>query len=41
MKVVLAEKVSHATIAVFANAADWEVVTHDPARGPNAVVQAH
>ncbi|HZC43493.1 MAG TPA: hydroxyacid dehydrogenase, partial [Acidobacteriaceae bacterium] len=29
MKVVLAEKVSPATIAVFANAADWKVVTHD------------
>ncbi|MGB8479293.1 MAG: phosphoglycerate dehydrogenase [Acidobacteriaceae bacterium] len=29
MKVVLAEKVSPATIAVFADAADWEVVTHD------------
>ncbi|MGO8721029.1 MAG: phosphoglycerate dehydrogenase [Acidobacteriaceae bacterium] len=29
MKVVLAEKVSPATIAVFAHAADWKVVTHD------------
>ena len=29
MKVVLAEKVSPATIAVFADAADWKVVTHD------------
>ncbi|MGA7709377.1 MAG: hydroxyacid dehydrogenase, partial [Acidobacteriaceae bacterium] len=29
MKVVLAEKVSPATIAVFADAADWQVVTHD------------
>jgi D-3-phosphoglycerate dehydrogenase len=29
MKVVLAEKVSPATIAVFADAADWKVITHD------------
>ncbi len=29
MKVVLAEKVSPATVAVFADAADWKVVTHD------------
>ena len=29
MKVVLAEKVSAATVAVFADAADWNVVTHD------------
>ncbi len=29
MKVVLAEKVSPATLAVFANAPDWNVVTHD------------
>jgi D-3-phosphoglycerate dehydrogenase len=29
MKVVLAEKVSPATIAVFADASDWKVVTHD------------
>ncbi len=29
MKVVLAEKVSPATLAVFAGAPDWNVVTHD------------
>src|SRR6185437_1065970 len=29
MKVVLAEKVSPATVAVFSNSADWNVVTHD------------
>lgn len=29
MKVVLAEKVSASTVAVFADAADWNVVTHD------------
>ncbi len=29
MKVVLAEKVSPATVAVFANSPDWNVVTHD------------
>lgn len=29
MKVVLAEKVSAATAAVFANSPDWKVVTHD------------
>ncbi|MHB8301319.1 MAG: phosphoglycerate dehydrogenase [Acidobacteriaceae bacterium] len=29
MKLVLAEKVSAATLAVFADAADWNVITHD------------
>jgi len=29
MKVVLAEKVSAATLAVFAQATDWNIVTHD------------
>jgi len=29
MKIVLAEKVSPATLAVFADEAGWQVVTHD------------
>ncbi|HUH63980.1 MAG TPA: phosphoglycerate dehydrogenase, partial [Terracidiphilus sp.] len=42
MKVVLAEKVSPATLAVFASEPGWEVLTHDKLRGglPAALADA-